>query len=445
MKKLFLEIEENEKNRILEMHQKHSNSYNNDLINENVLRNFFKNITSGSKSIPTIVKDWAKLSSKDKGEALKKLFSSLKGKQKDTIGQIITNNEKFIKQYLRATEEETVALLKASGKYTDDEISSLIKGHKMNTTGSFTGEWRGYGRSKGSYGRFFGGSKVTERIKQLTPEGTNFSKLSPSKREEIIQRAITDVAKSGTKITFRDFIKSMKKELLIGSGVASLIMTIGIWNSLKNANAEGLPPFEEIEGVDIVNMDETDVEPVVSYSLGDRILKIGSKGDDVKELQQKLVSFNFDLGNFGPNGDGIDGKYGNVTSNVIKKIQQQSGIKVDGIYGPNTHKALMNYKPNSTEVDVNTTKIDDDKIEDVKIEDIKELTPIEIKKNDNTITDDIIDNEQIMAVEAPSNVEETEVLNVVERGRNKCLGNKERYLKKTKQRNNKTIHIYGCK
>jgi len=374
MKKLFLEIDENEKNRILEMHKNHSNIKKDDTINEQATREFFRELAAGIRSVPgrvanaileipslarrgfTNVKqvfaDWAKLSMKERGDVIKSLFKNLTGKQKDTLGQIIVSNENFIKKYLKATEQDTIAALKSSGKYTDDEIASLIKGHKMNTTGSFTGEWKGYGRSKGSYGRFFGGSKVIERIKELTPEGVVFSKLNPSKREKIIQTAITDVAKSGTKISFKDFIKSMKKELLVGSGIASLIITAGIWNSLNDANVEGLPPLDELEGSDLVTMPETG-EDNKNYTLGDRVLRKGSRGSDVESLQAKLVHYGYDLGNFGPNNNGVDGQYGDKTVAAVREFQKDAGIKVDGLFGPESLRALDNFN-----MDVDDTKSD---------------------------------------------------------------------------------------
>jgi hypothetical protein len=377
MKRLFLEIEENEKNRILEMHKNHSNIKKDETINEQATREFFRELAAGIRSVPgrvanaileipslakrgfTNVKqvfaDWAKLSVKERGDVIKSLFKNLTGKQKDTLGQIIVSNEKFIQKYLKATEQDTIAALKASGKYTDDEIASLIKGHKMNTTGSFTGEWKGFGRSKGSYGgRFFGGSKVAERIKQLTPEGVVFGKLNPSKREKIIQTAITDVAKSGTRISFKDFINAMKKELLVGSGIASLIITAGIWNSLNDANVEGLPPLDEVEGNDLVTIPESgDVNK--NYKLGDRVLRRGSKGSDVESLQVKLVHYGYDLGNFGPNNNGVDGKYGDKTVAAVKEFQKDANIKVDGLFGPESLKALNNFK-----MDVDDTKSDKD-------------------------------------------------------------------------------------
>jgi peptidoglycan hydrolase-like protein with peptidoglycan-binding domain len=47
------------------------------------------------------------------------------------------------------------------------------------------------------------------------------------------------------------------------------------------------------------------------------------------------------LGNFGPDGDGIDGHYGCSTLAAVKEFQKDNGIEpIDGIYGPITSKKL---------------------------------------------------------------------------------------------------------
>lgn len=57
---------------------------------------------------------------------------------------------------------------------------------------------------------------------------------------------------------------------------------------------------EDREGLSIGDMDNFEI----SYNFNPK----------VAELQKKLKNLNYDLGNFGPNKDGIDGKYGAMTS-----------------------------------------------------------------------------------------------------------------------------------
>ena len=60
-------------------------------------------------------------------------------------------------------------------------------------------------------------------------------------------------------------------------------------------------------------------------------LTIGSRGDEVKKLQQYLIDSGYDIGSYG-----LDGVYGNDTANAVKKYQQDNGLAVDGIAGNNT-------------------------------------------------------------------------------------------------------------
>ena len=72
-------------------------------------------------------------------------------------------------------------------------------------------------------------------------------------------------------------------------------------------------------------------EVVKKYNLT-RVLKKGSKGNDVKELQKKLrVS--------------ADGIFGNNTKNAVKKFQKANRLTADGIVGKSTaHKLGWTYK-----------------------------------------------------------------------------------------------------
>ena len=83
------------------------------------------------------------------------------------------------------------------------------------------------------------------------------------------------------------------------------------------------------------NADEPiDLKPVV-YKLGDRILRNGSEGDDVKELQSLLIQLNYDLGKWGADGD-----FGDATEIAVREFQAKMNLEVDGEVGPKTIAAL---------------------------------------------------------------------------------------------------------
>src|ERR1051326_3981979 len=64
------------------------------------------------------------------------------------------------------------------------------------------------------------------------------------------------------------------------------------------------------------------------------ILKQGSSGSEVTELQQKLKDLGFD-----PNG--VDGNFGPGTKSALIAFQQSKGLQADGIAGPATMAALQ--------------------------------------------------------------------------------------------------------
>ena len=64
------------------------------------------------------------------------------------------------------------------------------------------------------------------------------------------------------------------------------------------------------------------------------ILKPGSTGPAVQDLQQKLKSLGFD-----PNG--VDGKFGPGTLAAVIAFQKSKGLQTDGMVGPATMAALQ--------------------------------------------------------------------------------------------------------
>ena len=72
-----------------------------------------------------------------------------------------------------------------------------------------------------------------------------------------------------------------------------------------------------------------------SLRLGDRVLKNGMEGDDVKELQADLIRLGGDCGKWGADGD-----FGDATELAVKAFQRAHGLDADGEVGPKTVAAL---------------------------------------------------------------------------------------------------------
>ena len=74
----------------------------------------------------------------------------------------------------------------------------------------------------------------------------------------------------------------------------------------------------------------------VELQLGDRLLKKGMSGSDVRELQLNMLKLGYVLPKYG-----ADGGYGTETVEAVKSFQKKNGLEADGVYGSNTHKSLL--------------------------------------------------------------------------------------------------------
>lgn len=71
------------------------------------------------------------------------------------------------------------------------------------------------------------------------------------------------------------------------------------------------------------------------YALGERILRNGDSGDDVKKLQEALIQLGFNLGRWG-----ADGEFGDATEMAVKLFQSREKLEPDGEFGPQSLAAL---------------------------------------------------------------------------------------------------------
>ena len=71
-----------------------------------------------------------------------------------------------------------------------------------------------------------------------------------------------------------------------------------------------------------------------SVPLGARILRNGSEGKDVEDLQRRLKAVGYNPGE-------IDGEYGPNTASAVKALQKDAHILVDGEFDPDSYAALL--------------------------------------------------------------------------------------------------------
>lgn len=81
-----------------------------------------------------------------------------------------------------------------------------------------------------------------------------------------------------------------------------------------------------------------DGSPGSTPGLSGGLLRRGSRGPEVRELQERLTSAGVDPGP-------IDGDFGPTTENAVRAFQQARGLEVDGVVGPQTWGALRGSVP----------------------------------------------------------------------------------------------------
>ena len=74
------------------------------------------------------------------------------------------------------------------------------------------------------------------------------------------------------------------------------------------------------------------------------MLRIGDKGDAVRNLQNLLISKGYSCGPAGADGD-----FGQSTYNAVIKFQGDHGLSQDGIVGPNTWSVLISNRTTSSQ------------------------------------------------------------------------------------------------
>lgn len=86
------------------------------------------------------------------------------------------------------------------------------------------------------------------------------------------------------------------------------------------------------------------ITPTTDLPTLTRILRWGSKGDDVKALQKALNDLGFNAGK-------VDGEFENNTENAVKAFQLKAGLMADGEVGPMTWDKLGGKPGDSISVD----------------------------------------------------------------------------------------------
>lgn len=154
--------------------------------------------------------------------------------------------------------------------------------------------------------------------------------------------ALFKLGKIKTPAEIEDFITSTLANKLLATGFFKEL-TGSKYNDQSAYLQRGMIQVTRTKGhviVVLTNGSKAGATPEAEtvYKLGDRILKNGMEGPDVKEMQGMLLELNpkkYNLGSWGADGD-----FGDQTEIAVRRFQGDHGCVVDGQVGPKTLVAL---------------------------------------------------------------------------------------------------------
>ena len=126
------------------------------------------------------------------------------------------------------------------------------------------------------------------------------------------------------------------KTIVMWALLAALIVVIALlapktWQDYQTLETErnATPtPTSDVSSALMVTIDPNNT-PTPTIML----LKVGTKGDEVKRLQERLKQLGYYTGE-------VDGQYGQGTADAVKLFQNQHNLLSDGIAGENTRSIL---------------------------------------------------------------------------------------------------------
>ena len=116
------------------------------------------------------------------------------------------------------------------------------------------------------------------------------------------------------------------------------------WQTLENvrgAYAKNLleERFREQGSQAVIVRKERTVIPALS---GQNVLRLGVRGEEVRYLQNMLISIGYNVGSAG-----ADGIFGRATEAAVRSLQKANGLSVDGKIGPETAARICKLVPHS--------------------------------------------------------------------------------------------------
>ena len=108
---------------------------------------------------------------------------------------------------------------------------------------------------------------------------------------------------------------------------------IGLWNRVVYDYGEGIGAERQGQFSGSAVAERRGPSPC---STRHSVLRKGSRGEEVREMQAALIAKGYDLGRWG-----ADGIFGNQTLKAVKAFQKDCGLETDGVCGPATWGELL--------------------------------------------------------------------------------------------------------
>ncbi|MGL5058553.1 MAG: peptidoglycan-binding domain-containing protein [Microcoleus sp.] len=123
-------------------------------------------------------------------------------------------------------------------------------------------------------------------------------------------------------------LEKINREIMVGQQTFSILLAVLLLLVLTGIGGGAYVA----SGDDVCHNDNDchEVEPK-RHKPHRRILKHGSRGEDVKRLQKVLLARGFCPRSFVP-----DGIFGPTTQKAVKQFQRQANLRADGVVGPET-------------------------------------------------------------------------------------------------------------
>lgn len=166
----------------------------------------------------------------------------------------------------------------------------------------------------------------------------NFDCSKVTKACETDCSALVRVCMAYTGIMVENFRTTNQAKVMLATG-KFVEMTGNKYTNQSDYLRRGDVLVTKVQGHTVVVMNDGDRVnedpdvPPQEFELGDRTLRSGMTGTDVRELQEALKSLNYAVGE-------IDGNFGSKTEKAVINFQKSNSLESDGIYGPDTHAAM---------------------------------------------------------------------------------------------------------